>query len=82
MMYLKKLVSKIQLETFLLKLNQPLRKTNYIQNKESYLAPTFWNNLPDSLKASENLSTYKLRLKNHNRNKAAQLSCIIPAIAL
>ena len=50
-------------KTSLLKLNQPFRKTNHYQNNLSYLAPTICNNLPESLKTSGSLSTYKHRVK-------------------
>ena len=30
----------------LLKLSQPLRRTNHGQNNISYIAPIIWNNLP------------------------------------
>ena len=43
----------------LLKLNQPLRRTNHGQNNISYIAPTIWNNLPNSLKTTDNLLTLK-----------------------
>ena len=49
----------------LLKLNQPLRRTNHGQNNISYIAPIIWNNLPNSLKTSDNLNTYKHRVKEH-----------------
>ena len=49
----------------LLKLNQPLRRTNHGQNNISYIAPIMWNNLPNSLKTTDNLSTYKHRVKEH-----------------
>ena len=39
----------------LLRLNQPLRKTNQGQKIISYIAPIIWNNLPNSLKTTENL---------------------------
>ena len=42
----------------LLKLNQPLRRINHSQNI-SYIAPIIWNNLPNSLKTTDNLNTYK-----------------------
>ena len=51
--------------TSLRKLNQPLRKSNHGQNNLSYLAPTIWNNLPNSLKASQTLNTYEQRVKKH-----------------
>ena len=43
----------------LLKLNQPLWKTNHGQNNLSYIAPIIWNNIPNSLKTTDNLNTYK-----------------------
>ena len=49
----------------LLKLNQPLRRTNHGQNNISYIAPIIWNNLPNSLKTTHNLNTYKHRVKEH-----------------
>ena len=49
----------------LLKLNQPLRRTNHGQNNISYIAPIIWNNLPNSLKTTDNLNTYKHRVKEH-----------------
>ena len=45
----------------LLKLNQTLRRTNHGQNNISYIL----NNLPNSLKATDNLNTYKHRVKEH-----------------
>ena len=50
-------------KTSLLKLSKPLRKTNHGQSNLSYLAPTIWNNLPDSLKTLENINTYNHRVK-------------------
>ena len=45
-----------------LKLNQPLRRTNHGQNNISYItAPIIWNNLPDSLKTTDNLANTLLR---------------------
>ena len=32
----------------LLKLNQPLRRTNHGQNIITYIGPIIWNNLPNS----------------------------------
>ena len=42
---------------YLLKLNQPLRRTNDGQNDIFYIAPNIWNNLPNSLKTPGNLNT-------------------------
>ena len=49
----------------LLKLNQPLRRTNHCQNNISCIALVIWNNLPNSLKTTNNLNTYKYRIKEH-----------------
>ena len=49
----------------LLKLSQPLRRTNHGQNNISYIAQIIWNNLPNSLKTAGNLNAYKPRVKEH-----------------
>ena len=49
----------------LLKLSQPFRRTNHCQNNISYITPIVWNNLPNSLKTTGNLNTYKHRVKGH-----------------
>ena len=46
-------------KTSLLKLNQPLQRSNHGQKNISYIAPIIWNDLPDSLKTTDNLNTYK-----------------------
>ena len=48
----------------LLKLNQPLRRTNHGQNI-SHIASIIWNNLPNSLKTTDNLNNSKHRVKEH-----------------
>ena len=53
----------------LLKLNQPLRRTYHDQNIISIISPIIWNNLPNSLKTTENLNTYKHRVKEHFFNR-------------
>lgn len=58
----------------LLKLNQLLQRTNHGQKNISYTAPIIWHNLPNSLKITYNLNTYKHRVKKHfvspNKNEA------------
>ena len=48
-----------------LKFNQPLQRTNLGQNNIFYEGPIISNNLPNSLKTTGNLNTYKLRVKEH-----------------
>ena len=60
----------------LLKLNQPLRRTNHGQNNISYIAPIIFNNLLNA--TTDNLSTYnKHRVKEHFfhriRNEASNI---------
>ena len=47
----------------LLKLNQPLPRANHGQRNIFYIAPIIWNNLPTSLKITDNLNTYKHRVE-------------------
>ena len=51
--------------TCLFKLSQPLRKTNHGQKSLSYVAPCIWNKLPNFLKTTENVNTFKYRVKKH-----------------
>ena len=61
----------------LLKLNQPLPRTNHGQNNISCMAPIIWNNLPNSLKTTDNPDTYKHRVKelffHQIRNEASNI---------
>ena len=58
--------------TSLFKLSQPLRKTNHRQKSLSYVAPSIWNKLPDFLKTTDNVNTYKHRVKKHFSSKNEQ----------
>ena len=51
--------------TYLFKLSQPLQKINHGQKSLSYVAPCIWNKLPDFLKTTENVNTFKHRVKKH-----------------
>ena len=51
--------------TSLLKLSQPLRKTNHGQKGLLYVAPSIWNKLPDFLKSTDNVNMYKHRVKKN-----------------
>ena len=46
-----------------LKLFQPLRTKALSQKSLSYLGPFIWNNLPDDVKLSKNVNTFKQNLK-------------------
>ena len=51
--------------TYLFKFSQPLRKTNHGQRSSSYVVPCIWNKLPDFLKTTENINTFKYRVKKY-----------------
>ena len=48
-----------------LKLKQPFRKTNQGQNCLSYFGPSVWNKLPQKVKDTENLNTFKHSVKKY-----------------
>ena len=45
------------------KLTQPLRKTSQGQKCLSYIGPSVWNKLPENIKKSSNLVTFKHEVK-------------------
>ena len=50
--------------TSLFKLSETLR-SNHGQKRLSYVAPSIWDKLPDFLKTTDNVNTYKHRVKKH-----------------
>ena len=51
--------------TSFFKSSQTLRKTNHGQKSFLYVAPSIWNKLPDFLKTTDDVNTYKHRVKKH-----------------
>ena len=47
------------------KLKNPFRKTNMGQKAISYIGPSIWNSLPDSIKRAHSLNTFKHSVKKH-----------------
>ena len=47
------------------KLKNPFRKTNMGQKAISYIGPSIWNSLPDSIKRANSLNTFKHNVKKH-----------------
>ena len=47
------------------RLKQPFRKTNVGQNCLSYMGPFVWNKLPQKVKNTKNLNTFKHNVKVH-----------------
>ena len=47
------------------KLKNPFCKTNTGQKTISYIGPSIWNNLPDSIKKANSLNTFKHNIRKH-----------------
>ena len=48
----------------LAKFRHPFRKANTGQKTLSYIGPSLWNNLPETIKKTNNLNTFKRNVKN------------------
>ena len=48
-----------------LKLINPFRKTSTEQNGLSYIGPAIWNRIPEILKKTKNLNTFKYKMKDY-----------------
>ena len=55
----------ISLRNNFLKLKRPFRNTNTGQKALSFIGPSFWNQIPETLKKTKNLNTLKHNLKKH-----------------
>ena len=53
----------ISLRNNFLKLKRPFRNTNTGRKALSFIGPSFWNQIPESLKKTDNLNTFKYNLK-------------------
>ena len=51
-----------------LKLSHPFRKTSTKQNGLSYIGPAIWNRIPEILKKTKNLNTFKHKIKDYSLN--------------
>ena len=47
------------------KLKNPFRKTNMGQKAISYIGPSIWNSLPDSIRWANSLNSFKHNFKKH-----------------
>ena len=57
--------ANISLRNNFLKLKRPFRNTNTCQKALSFIGPSFWNLIPETLKKTDNLNTFKHNLKKH-----------------
>ena len=51
-----------------LKLNHPFRKTSTGQKGLSYSGPAIWNRIPEIIKKTRNLNTFKHKIKHYYLN--------------
>ena len=59
----------VSLRNNFLKLKRPFRNTNICQNALSFISPSFWNQISETLKEIDNLNTFKHNLKKHLFNQ-------------
>ena len=59
----------ISLRNNFLKLKRPFQNTKTRQKALSFIGPSFWNQIPDVLKKTNNLNTFKHNLKKHFFNQ-------------
>ena len=59
---------RINARNSFLKLNNPFRKTSTGQNGLSYIGPAIWNRIPEILKKTKNLRTFKHKVKQYYLN--------------
>ena len=69
----------ISLRNDFLKLKRPFRNTNTGQKTLSFIGPSFWNQIPETLKKTDNLNTFKHNLKKHFFN---QMTCFLMTLPL
>ena len=61
--------SNVSLRHYFLKLKPPFRNTNNGQKVLSFIGPSFWNQIPETLRKTNNLNTVKHNLKKHFFNQ-------------
>ena len=59
----------ISLRNNLLNLKRPFCNTNTDQKTLSFIGSSFWNQIPETLKKTNNLNTFKHNLKKHFFNQ-------------
>ena len=59
----------ISLRNTFLTPKRPIQNTNISQKTLSFIGPLFWNQIPETLKKTDNLNTFKHNLKKHFFNQ-------------
>ena len=63
-----------------LKLKWPFRNTSIGQ--KSFIGPLFWNQIPETLRKTDNLNTFKLNLKKHYFNQMTWFFLTLPLLLI
>ena len=59
----------VSLRNNFLKLKRPFRNTNAGKKALTFIGPSFWNQIPEALKKTDNLNTFKHNLEKHFFNQ-------------
>ena len=72
----------ISLRNNFLKFKQPFRNTNTGKKVLSFIGPSFWNQIPETLKTTDNFNTFKHNLKNNFFNQMTGFVLILPLLLI
>ena len=72
----------ISLRNNFLKLKWPFRNTNTGQKAISFIGSLFWNQIPETLKKTDNLNTFKHNLKKHFFNQTTWFLLTLPLLLI
>ena len=72
----------LSLRNNLLKLKRTFRNTNTGQKAFSFIGSSFWNQIPETLKKTDNLNAFKHNLKKHFFNQMAWFLMRLPLLLI
>ena len=76
------LEGNVSLRNNFLKLKQSFRNTNTSQKALSFIGPSFWNKIPETLKKTDNLNTFKHNLKKYFFNRMTRFLLTLPLLSI
>ena len=62
-------LNSVNTRSSILKLNKPSRRTVQGQKSISFIGPSVWNALPDNIKQTTNVNSFKHNVKKHYLEK-------------
>ena len=72
----------VGLRNSFLKLKQLFRNTNTSQKALFFIGPLFWHQIPEILKKTDNLNTFKHNLEKHIFNQMTSISLKLPLLLI